>query len=103
VTATGDRAERPAILPQGEHRAARYPKTPRRQRIGSAAAIAACIAAAAVLTTDDQSARDVPRITVPDKPAAGRYFDIEANKAATMRALGRDIAGRRANRTMPGP
>jgi hypothetical protein len=30
---------------------------------------------------------------------AARYFDVEANKANSMRALGRHLAEQRANRT----
>ena len=63
-------------------------------RITRAAATAtACLAAgAATLVIAD----DKPPIA---QPATTRYFDIEANKASSMRALGRHIAEQRANRT----
>ncbi|HEV8054826.1 MAG TPA: hypothetical protein VGP30_08345, partial [Candidatus Limnocylindrales bacterium] len=38
-------------------------------------------------------------IAAPTQPAASRYFDIEANKAASMHALGRHMAQETANRT----
>ena len=38
-------------------------------------------------------------IVAPSQPAATRYFDIEASKAASMRSLGRRIAEQQTNRT----
>jgi len=55
--------------------------------------------AATVVIADDQSAPAVRTIAEPSQPAVTRYFDIEANKAASMRALGRHIAELRTNRT----
>lgn len=71
--------------------------TPRRPRLTRAAAIAtACMAAGAatVVIADDQPAPQTRAIAKPSQPAVARYFDIEANKAASMRALGRHIAQR---------
>ena len=76
--------------------------TPRLPRLTRVAAIAAaCVAggAATVVIADDQSAPAVRTIAEPSQPAVTRYFDIEANKAASMRALGRHIAELRTNRT----
>ena len=70
----------------------------RRPRLARATAIAtACLAAGAatVVITDDPPAPQVRTIAAPSQPAATRYHDIEANKAASMRALGRHIAGQR--------
>jgi hypothetical protein len=70
---------------------------PRRPRLTRAAAIAtACIAAgaAAVVIADDQPAPQVRTTATPSQSTATRYFDIEANKAASMRALGRRTAER---------
>jgi hypothetical protein len=67
---------------------------PRRLRLGRAAAIAAaCIAAGAatVVIADDQPAPQRHAIAAPSQPTATRYFDIEANKAASMRALSRHM------------
>jgi hypothetical protein len=74
---------------------------PRRPRLGRVAAIAtACMAAGAatVVIAGDQPATQVGSIAEPSRPATTRYFDIEANKAASMRALGRHIAEQQANR-----
>ena len=73
---------------------------PRRPRLRRAAAIAiACIAAgtATVVIADDQHAPQVRTVAEPSQPAAIRHFDSEANKVASMRALSRYIAARRAN------
>jgi hypothetical protein len=75
---------------------------PRRPRLTRAAAIAtACVAAGAatVVIAHDQPAPQLRTIAAPSQPADTRYFDIEANKVASMRALGRHIAEQRANRT----
>jgi hypothetical protein len=63
--------------------------------------VAACIAAGAatIVIADDQPAPQIDTIAEPSQPATSRYFDIEANKAASMRALGLHIAEQRANRT----
>jgi hypothetical protein len=78
--------------------------TVRRPRLTRAAAIAtatACIAAgaAAIVIADDQPAPQNDTIAEPSQPFTSRYLDIEANKAASMRALGLHIAKQRANRT----
>jgi hypothetical protein len=63
--------------------------------------VAACIAAGGVTIgfSDGQSAPPDRTIAETNQPATSRYFDIEANKAASMRALGLHIAEQRANRT----
>jgi hypothetical protein len=77
-----------------------------RPRLARAAAIAtatatACIAAGAatIVIADDQPASQIHTIAEPSQPLTSRYFDIEANKAASMRALGLHIAEQRADRT----
>jgi hypothetical protein len=68
-------------------------------RLASAAAVAtACMAAGAatVAIADDQP---VPQGGTVAETAFTRYFDIEANKAASMRALGRHIAEQRKNQS----
>jgi hypothetical protein len=75
---------------------------PRLPRLTRVAAIAtACVAAgtASVVIANDQFAPQIHTIAEPTPPAAGRYFDIEANKAASMRALSRHIAAQQAERT----
>jgi hypothetical protein len=75
---------------------------PRRTRLGLIAALAATCAtagAATIVIADDQSTPQIHTIGVPSQPALTRYFDIEANKAISMRALGRRIAEQQANRT----
>ena len=74
----------------------------RHTHLGRAAAMAAaCIAAGAVtiVIAHDQPVPQLRTIAAPSQPAATRYFDLEANKAASMRALSRHIAEQRANRT----
>jgi hypothetical protein len=78
--------------------------TVRRPRLARAAAIAtatACTAAGAatIVIADDQPAPQIHTIAEPSQPVSSRYFDIEANKAASMRALGLHIAEQRTNRT----
>ena len=68
-------------------------------RLAGAAAIAtACIAtgAAAVATADHQP---VPQGGTVAETASTRYFDIEANKATSMRALGLHLAEQRTNQS----
>jgi hypothetical protein len=76
--------------------------TVRVPRIARAAAVAgACMSAGAatVAMADDQPSRHGHSIPEPSRPAATRYFDIEANKAASMRALGLRIAQQRVEPT----
>lgn len=76
--------------------------TPRTSRAGRVVAIAvACVAAGAatVVIADDGPAPAVRTAIEPSQPAISRYHDIEANKAVTMRALGRRAAGQPTNRT----
>jgi hypothetical protein len=73
--------------------------TRRVSRLARAAAVAtACVAtgAPAVAIGDDQS---VPRVRTGAETAITRYFDIEANKAASTRALGLHRAEQRTNRS----
>ena len=75
----------------------------RRPRLTRAAAVAtACIAAgvATVVIGDDQPAPQARTIAAPSQHAATRYFDIEANKAASMRALSRHM---RVHDSLPSP
>lgn len=80
---------------------------PGRPRVVRAAAIAAaCTAAGAatVFVADDRSATQVRSSAQPSAPVvASRYFDTEANKIASMRALRRHIAGQRAQREAKRP
>jgi predicted outer membrane protein len=74
-----------------------HSSTRRVPRLARAAAIAiVCMAtgAANAAIADDQS---VPQVRTVAGTAISRYFDIEANKAASMRALGRRIAEQREN------
>jgi hypothetical protein len=76
--------------------------TARMPRFGQLAAIAAAAATASAVTiavTDDPPAPQVRAVTTSAEPAAPRYFDLEANKAASMRALGRQIAIQRSRHT----
>ena len=78
----------------------RAPRLPRLGRVAAlAVAISATAGAATVVTADGQSARQVRTIAEPSLPAA-RYFDIEANKAASMRALSRHM---RVHDSLPSP
>ena len=76
---------------------------PRLRRLGRVAALAAvtCAAAGAVIIViaDEQPVAQLRAIAEPNQPAATRYFDIAANKATSMRALGRHIAEQHPNRT----
>ena len=69
-------------------------RTPRLSRFGrvAALAVATCATAGAITTViaDDPPAAQVRAIAAPSQPAA-RYFDIEANKVAGVRALGRHM------------
>jgi hypothetical protein len=69
--------------------------TPQRRRFGLVAALAATCAAAGaatIVSADNQPASQFHTIAAPVQPATSRYFDIEANKAGSMRALGLRIA-----------
>jgi hypothetical protein len=73
--------------------------TRRVPRLARAAAVAtACMAAGAatVAIADDQS---VPQVRTVAETAITRYFDVEANKAASMRALGLHLTEQRTNRS----
>jgi hypothetical protein len=66
--------------------------TPRHSRAGRVVAIAvACVAAgtATFVIAADDPAPATHSASEPTKAAFGRYYDIEASKAVTMRALGR--------------
>jgi len=69
--------------------------TPQRRRFGLVAVLAATCAtagAATIAIADDEPASQIYTIVAPGQPATSRYFDIEANKAGSMRALGLRIA-----------
>ena len=73
--------------------------TRRVSRLARAAAVAtACMTtgAATVAIADDQS---VPQVRTVAETAITRYFDIEANKAAGMRALGLHRTEQRTNQS----
>jgi hypothetical protein len=61
--------------------------------------VAACIAAGGVTIafSDGKSATPDRTIAETNQPVTSRYFDIEANKAASMRALGLHLAEQRTN------
>jgi hypothetical protein len=61
-----------------------------------AAAACATAGAANIAIADDRAGPQIRTIAAPSQPAPTRYFDIEANKANSMRALGRHIAEQRA-------
>jgi hypothetical protein len=65
------------------------------------AAAVAILAIATVVIAADEPAPQVRAIGETSQPATGRYFDIEANKAASMRALGQHIAAQQLNRVPP--
>ena len=76
-----------------------HSSTRRVARLARAAAVAtACMAtvAATVAIADDQSA---PQVRTVAETAITRYFDIEANKALSMRALGLHLAEQRTNQS----
>jgi hypothetical protein len=68
----------------------------RMPRLAQLAAIAVAAATAVTIAlTDDRPAPQIHTVAAPAQPAASRYFDLEANKAGSMRALGEQIAVRR--------
>lgn len=71
---------------------------PRLPRLGRVAALAVAITATAgvatVVTAGGESAPQVRTIAESSQSAANRSSDIEANKAASMRALGRHMMAR---------
>ena len=73
--------------------------TPTLPRLGHLAALAAATfatAGAVIVVADEAPAAQVRTIAEPSQRVAARYFDIEANKAASMRALGRHLVQQRA-------
>ena len=60
-------------------------------RLAALAAATVATAGAVAVITGDEPAPPVRQISVP-----ARYVDVEANKAAAMRSLSRDIAEQRA-------
>jgi hypothetical protein len=68
---------------------------PRLPRLGRVAALAVAITATAgvatIVTAGGESAPQVRTIAESSQSAANRSSDIEANKAASMRALGRHM------------
>jgi hypothetical protein len=69
------------------------PMLPRLAQLFALGAATFATAAPTIAIADDQSTSRVRTI----EAAATRYFDLEANKAASMRALGRRIADHRAS------
>ena len=72
----------------------------RRLRVTRTAVVAtACVAAGAatIVVADDRPAPEVRPLAEPSPAVVTRYFDTEANKIASMRALRRHIAERRAS------
>jgi hypothetical protein len=77
---------------------------PRFARLGRLAALATATfatAGAVVVIADDQPVPSLRTVSEASRPAPTRYFDLEANKAASIPALGRHIAEQQANRTTP--
>jgi hypothetical protein len=66
-------------------------RMPRRARLAVIAAAAATAGAVTIAVTEDRPAPQV-RTIGESAQQASRYFDLEANKAAGMRALGERIA-----------
>jgi hypothetical protein len=78
---------------------------PRFPRLGRVAVLAVAISMTTGATADARPAdvRPAPQlrtIAEPSQPTANRYFDIEANKAAGMRALSRHM---RTRHSLPSP
>ena len=73
-------------------------RMPRFGRLAAIAAAAATAGAVTIAVSDDRPAPQVRAIEA-GQPAASRYVDIEANKAASMRALGRQIAAQHTGHT----
>ena len=73
---------------------------PARPRMRGVAALvaAACVTAGGIAIAVAGNQPAPPAVPAVAQPAT-RYFDIEANKVASMRALARHIAEQRANRT----
>jgi hypothetical protein len=74
-------------------------RMPRLARLAAIAATAATAGAVTIALTEDRPAPQVRTIGESAQPAASRYFDLEAHKAASMRALGRRIAAARTDHT----
>lgn len=70
-------------------------RMPRLAQLAAIAAAAATAGAVTIALTEDRPAPQIRTVAAPAQPAASRYFDLEANKAASMRALGRQLAVRR--------
>ena len=67
-------------------------RMPRFARLAAIAATAATAGAVTIALAENGPAPQVRTIAESAQPAASRYFDLEANKAASMRALGEQIA-----------
>ena len=67
-------------------------RMPRLAQLAAIAATAATAGAVTIAVTEDRPAPQVRAITESAQPAASRNLDVEANKAAGMRALGEQIA-----------
>lgn len=75
--------------------------TPRRHRIGRVAAVATVCMAAGAATVVNAADQPAPQVRTVADTTVTRYFDIEANKANSMRALGRHIVEQRTDRHLP--
>jgi hypothetical protein len=73
--------------------------TSQRRYIRRGAAIAAACIVAVALAFADEFSSPARTITEPNVQATSRYYDIEANKAATMRTAGRRNTEQQTNRT----
>ena len=80
-------------------------RMPRSARLAAIAATAATAGAFTIALAENGPAPQVRTIAESAQPAASRFFDLEANKAASMRALGEQIAvsAHRARVALRGP
>ena len=69
------------------------------RRAAALAAVCATAAAFSTAVSDGQTAPPARTIAEQSRPVFTPYFDIEANKAASMRALGFHMAAQRSGAT----
>lgn len=67
-------------------------RMPRFARFAAIAATVATVGAFTIAQAENGPAPQVPKIAESAQPAASRYLDLEANKAANMHALGEQMA-----------
>jgi hypothetical protein len=77
----------------------RYSPTLRIPRVARAATVATALLAAGAATVAVAEDQPVPQVRTVAETAITRYFDLEANKAASMRALGLHLAEQPENHT----